>query len=51
MRAKGVFEKPEYYSRLKKEINDRCKMESVSESSELINELNEKIRVVKNNYR
>jgi hypothetical protein len=51
LRAMNAFDKPEYYSRLKREIRDRCSRPGISETSELIAELNEKINRVKINYR
>jgi hypothetical protein len=51
MRAKQVFDKKEYYSRLKKDIRDLCQIPEITESSELITELNQKIRGLKSNYR
>lgn len=49
MRSKQVFDKKEYYSRLKSEINRLCKSPEITESSELINELDQKIKVIKVN--
>ncbi|PSL01920.1 phage/plasmid replication domain-containing protein [Cecembia rubra] len=46
MREKGTFDKPEYYSRLKKEIREICKMPEQTKSTELILELDEKVRQV-----
>jgi len=43
LRLLGVFDKPEYYSRLKGDIRKLCNTEEVSEESELIQELNKKI--------
>lgn len=51
MRARNVFQNKEYYSRLKKEIRDRCNMPEITESSEFIEELDNKIKMVKSNYR
>lgn len=51
LRAKGVFDKPEYYSRLKKEIRDKCKKFSASDSTPLIEELDSKISALKRHYR
>ena len=51
MRAKKVFDKKEYYSRLKSDIRKLCQMPEITESSELITELNQKIRALKSNYR
>jgi hypothetical protein len=46
MRSKQVFDKKEYYSRLKSEIKRLCKSPEITESSELINELDQKIKAV-----
>ncbi len=51
MRAKEVFDKREYYSRLKKDIRELCSMPEITESSESITELNQKVRALKSNYR
>jgi len=51
LRAAKQFDKPEYYSRLKKEIKHICSHSKLSESSELINELNSKIADSKRFYR
>ena len=51
MKAKQVFEKPEYYSRLKKEIKELGCNPNLSETSELIEELDKKINRVKAYYR
>jgi hypothetical protein len=51
MRARQVFEKAEYYSRLKKEIRELCSQPDVTETSELIAELDNKISRVKMYYR
>lgn len=52
LRAKDVFgSKKEYYSRLKKEIKKICSTPGITETTELIGELNQKIRAVKENYR
>ena len=51
MKAKQVFEKPEYYSRLKKEIKELGCNPNLSETSELIEELDKKINRVKADYR
>lgn len=50
-RAKGLFSKPEYYSRLKKEIRDRSSKSQVSDSSVLIEELDKKVSATKRYYR
>jgi hypothetical protein len=51
LRHQKVFDKPEYYSRLKKQIKDLCKSSYLTASSELIFELDKKIKATKNNYR
>ncbi len=51
LRIKKVFNNQEYYSRLKRRIRDLCKQPEITESSDLIEELNQKIRAVKQNYR
>ena len=51
MRAMNVFDKPEYYSRLKKEIRELCKKPDMTTSSELIEELDKKIKSAKRYYR
>ncbi|MBK8501196.1 MAG: hypothetical protein IPL46_02755 [Saprospiraceae bacterium] len=51
MRAKGAFEKPEYYSRLKREIRDICKSPELTEPSDLITELDKKISNVGRHFR
>jgi hypothetical protein len=50
LRHLKTFEKPEYYSRLKKQIKQLCKSQ-LTTSSELIFELDKKIKATKNNYR
>jgi hypothetical protein len=50
LRHLKTFEKPEYYSRLKKQIKQLCKSQ-LTASSELIFELDKKIKATKNNYR
>jgi hypothetical protein len=39
VRAKEVFDKPEYYSRLKKQIRDKSNKFNASDSTPLIEEL------------
>lgn len=51
MKAKNVFDKPEYYSRLKREIRELCSQPDLTSTSELIDELDEKIGRVKVYYR
>lgn len=47
MRAKGAFDKPEYYSRLKREIKKLCKTPDLTTSTDLIKELNKKVSAAK----
>jgi len=51
MRAMQVYDKPEYYSRLKKEIRDKSKKFQASDSTPLIQELEGKISALKRYYR
>lgn len=51
MRAKGAFDKPEYYSRLKKEIRELCNTPEQTTPTELIAELDKKVNAVKRYYR
>lgn len=51
MRAKNAFDKPEYYSRTKKEIREMCKEPIHTVKSELITELDKKITDAKRYYR
>jgi hypothetical protein len=51
LRASKKFDKPEYYSRLKKDIKQLCNLPKLTESSELIDELDKKIRDSKRYYR
>ncbi len=51
LRAKKVFHNQESYSRLKGKIRDLCKQPDITENSDLIDELNQKIKAVKQNYR
>lgn len=51
LRAKQVFDKPEYYSRLKKEIRDKSKEFSISDSTPIIKELDSKVSALKKYYR
>jgi hypothetical protein len=51
MRARQVFEKPEYYSRLRKEIRELCSKPDLTETSELITELDKKVNRVQMYYR
>lgn len=51
LRASKKFCKPEYYSRLKKDIKQLCSLPNLTESSELIDELDKKISDSKRYYR
>lgn len=51
MRAKEVFDKPEYYSRLKNQIRDKNKKFQTSDSTPMIEELESKISSLKRYYR
>jgi len=47
LKAQNVFAHPEYYSRLKADIKKLCKTEDITESADLITELDKKINQVK----
>lgn len=51
LRAENVFPKPEYYSRIKREIKDMFSKADESYSTDLIDELNKKVNQVKSYYR
>lgn len=51
MKKRQVFDKPEYYSRLKKEIKELCSQPDLTQTSELISELDSKIKRAKAYYR
>lgn len=51
LRAKEVFDKPEYYSRLKKQIRDKSNKFQASDSTPLIDELDSKVSKLKTFYR
>lgn len=51
LRALKAFDKPEYYSRLKKEIRDLCNDIDHTRQSDLISELDRKIKATKKYYR
>lgn len=51
LRAKKAFDKPEYYSRVKKEIRELCNDEDHTKQSDLISELDRKIKASKRYYR
>jgi hypothetical protein len=51
LRHQKAFDKPEYYSRLKKEIKELCKTPEMTASSDLVAELDKKIKSSKRYYR
>ena len=51
LRYQKAFDKPEYYSRLKKEIKELCKAPEMTSKSDLVAELDKKIKAAKNYYR
>lgn len=51
LRHQKAFDKPEYYSRLKKEIKELCKIPEMTVSSDLVAELDKKIKTSKRYYR
>jgi hypothetical protein len=51
LRHQRAFDKPEYYSRLKKEIKELCKTPEMTASSDLVAELDKKIKASKRYYR
>ena len=51
LRHQKAFDKPEYYSRLKKEIKELCKTPEMTASSDLVAELDKKIKTSKRYYR
>jgi hypothetical protein len=51
LRHQKAFDKTEYYSRLKKEIKELCKTPQMTSSSDLMAELDRKIKASKRNYR
>jgi hypothetical protein len=51
LRHQKAFNKPEYYSRLKKEIKELCKTPEMTESSDLVAELDKKIKASQRYYR
>ena len=51
LRQNKAFEKPEYYSRLKKEVKELCKNPELTSSSEMIEELDKKIKNAIHFYR
>ena len=51
MRSQGTFEKPEYYSRLKKELKELCSSPNLTTSSELVTELDKKVDQACRHYR
>lgn len=51
LRHQKAFDKPEYYSRLKKEIKNMCKTPELTTSSDLVAELDKKVKAAKRFYR
>ncbi|MHC1774013.1 MAG: phage/plasmid replication protein [Lentimicrobium sp.] len=51
LRHQKAFAKPEYYSRLKREIKELCKTPNLTTSSDLVAELDHKIKITKQYYR
>jgi hypothetical protein len=51
LRHKKAFDKPEYYSRLKKEVKELCKTPEMTSASDLVAELDKKIKSSKRYYR
>jgi len=51
MKARKVFDKPEYYSRLKQEVKRLCNTPGLSSSSDLVEELDKKVSQAKRCYR
>ena len=51
LRHQKAFNKPEYYSRLKKEIKELCKTPEMTAPSDLVAELDKKIKASKRYYR
>ena len=51
LRHQKAFDKPEYYSRLKREIKELCKTPEMTASSDLMAELDKKIKASKRYYR
>jgi hypothetical protein len=51
LRHQKAFDKPEYYSRLKKEIKELCKTPEMTVSSDLVAELDTKIKSAKWHFR
>ncbi|WP_431158028.1 phage/plasmid replication domain-containing protein [Winogradskyella poriferorum] len=51
LRHQKAFDKPEYYSRLKRDIRELCKIPELTTSSELVTELDKKVNDSKRYYR
>ncbi|MEH6746462.1 MAG: phage/plasmid replication protein [Maribacter arcticus] len=51
LRHQRAFDKPEYYSRLKKEIRELCKIPKMTTLSDLVQELDKKVKAAKRYYR
>lgn len=51
LKAKKTFDKPEYYCRLKNEVRELCKAPDLTASSDLMAELDKKVKAAKQFYR
>jgi hypothetical protein len=51
LRHQKAFDKTEYYSRLKKEIKELCKTPQMTSSSDLMAELDKKVKMAKKHFR
>jgi glutamyl-tRNA reductase len=51
LRHQRAFDKPEYYSRIKREIKELCKTPKMTASSDLVEELDKKIKATKKDYK
>lgn len=51
LRHQKAFDKPEYYSRLKKEVKELCRTPELTSASDLVAELDKKIKSSKRYYR
>ena len=51
LRLQKAFDKPEYYSRLKRELKDLVSSPKVTTEADLIQELNTKVRQARSHYR
>jgi hypothetical protein len=51
LKTKKAFDKPEYYCRLKNEVRELCKAPDLTASSELMAELDKKVKGARRYYR